>query len=62
MLKQKTQKQKVETEQREQSSMERMELATDELGTVKSHQRLVRQQIGQVKIFLKVKLTFVCKR
>ena len=62
MLKQKTQKPKVETEQREQSSMERMELATDELGTVKSHQRLVRQQIGQVKIFLIVKITCVCKR
>ena len=52
MLKQKTQKPKVETEQREQSSIERMELATDELGTVKNHQRSVRQRIGQVKIFL----------
>ena len=62
MLKQKIQKPKVETEQREQSSMERMELATDELGTVKSHQRLVRQQIGQVKIFLTVQVTYVWKR
>ena len=48
MLKQKNQKPKVKTEQREQSSVERMELATDELGAVKSHQRLVRQRIGQV--------------
>ena len=62
MLKQKIQKPKVETEQREQSSMERMELATDELGTVKNHQRSVRQRTGQVKIFLIVQITYVLKR
>ena len=62
MLKQKIQKPKVETEQREQSSIERMELATDELGTVKSHQRLVRQQIGQVKIFPILEIIYVWKR
>ena len=62
MLKQKNQKPKVKTEQREQSSVERMELATDELGTVKNHQRSVRQRTGQVKIFLIVQITYVLKR
>ena len=62
MLKHKIQKPKVETKQREQSSMEHMELATDELGTVKNHQLSARQQTGQVKIFLIVQITYVLKR
>ena len=61
MLKQKSQKLKVETEQREQSSMERIELATDELGSVKSYQRSIRQQIGKVKNNTK-KITYSLKR